>query len=70
MDLRENGRAILAMMVAMAAFIVNDTLIKLASERLPLGEIIFVRSAIAGTAYEMIVHRSMTDRSLDRQQML
>lgn len=49
MDLRENGRAILAMMVAMAAFIVNDTLIKLASERLPLGEIIFVRSAIAGT---------------------
>ncbi|WP_249689396.1 DMT family transporter [Stappia sp. WLB 29] len=43
----ENGRAILFMMLAMAGFIVNDSFVKLVSERLPLGEIMFVRGIMA-----------------------
>lgn len=43
----ENGRAILFMMLAMAGFIVNDSFVKLVSERLPLGEIMFVRGMMA-----------------------
>ncbi|MXN67374.1 EamA family transporter [Stappia sp. GBMRC 2046] len=47
MDFRENSKAIVAMMLAMLGFIVNDTLVKVVSERLPLGEIMFVRGIIA-----------------------
>lgn len=47
MDFRENSKAIIAMMLAMLGFIVNDTLVKVVSERLPLGEIMFVRGIIA-----------------------
>lgn len=43
----ENGRAILFMILAMAGFIVNDSFVKLVSERLPLGEIMFVRGMMA-----------------------
>lgn len=39
-----NGRGILVMMAAMAGFILNDMLVKLASETLPLSEIVVVRS--------------------------
>jgi drug/metabolite transporter (DMT)-like permease len=44
---RENARAIIAMVAAMSAFILNDTLVKLASDTLPIGEILFLRGAIA-----------------------
>ncbi len=43
-DGQSNGRGILVMMAAMAGFILNDMLVKLASDALPLGEIIVVRS--------------------------
>ncbi len=45
---RDNARAILAMIAAMSTFILNDTLVKLASdEGLPTGEILFLRGAIS-----------------------
>ena len=40
-------RGIAFMLAAMAAFILNDTCVKLASEDLPTGQIIFVRGLIA-----------------------
>ncbi len=46
MDFRDNGRAILAMLVANGAFIINDSLMKMTSDHLPLGQMIFVRGAI------------------------
>lgn len=47
MPVTENSRGIAAMMLAMAGFILNDTLVKLVSDHLPLGQIIFVRGLIA-----------------------
>ncbi|WP_439530601.1 DMT family transporter [Pannonibacter sp.] len=47
MDLKENGKAILAMLVAMAAFIGNDALVKIVYETVQLGQIIVVRGIIA-----------------------
>lgn len=44
---RENRRGATAMCVAFAAFIVNDTLVKLASEKLPTGQTIFLRGVFA-----------------------
>jgi drug/metabolite transporter (DMT)-like permease len=46
-DLKENGKAILAMLVAMAAFIGNDALVKIVYETVQLGQIIVVRGLIA-----------------------
>lgn len=46
MDVRDNGHAILAMMLAMAGFILNDVLVKLSAPHLPLGQIILVRGLI------------------------
>lgn len=46
-DPRDNARGILAMNAAMAAFIVNDSLLKSASDLLPLGEMLAVRGAVA-----------------------
>ena len=40
-------RGIFFMLAAMAAFILNDTCVKLASEDLPTGQIIFIRGLIA-----------------------
>ena len=40
-------RGIFFMLAAMAAFIFNDTCVKLASEELPTGQIIFIRGLIA-----------------------
>jgi drug/metabolite transporter (DMT)-like permease len=46
-DFDKNLRGIAAIVAAQAAFILNDALIKVTSERLPLGEIIFIRGAFA-----------------------
>jgi drug/metabolite transporter (DMT)-like permease len=43
----ENLRGIAAMLASMAALIANDTLIKLAAETLPTGEVIFLRGLVA-----------------------
>lgn len=51
----DNLRAIAAMCVAIAGFIANDALIKLAGERLPLGEIMFIRGVISGIAMAAII---------------
>jgi drug/metabolite transporter (DMT)-like permease len=45
--LRENRRGILFMVAAMACFVVNDTLVKLASETMPASQLIFLRGAMA-----------------------
>ncbi|WP_210164939.1 DMT family transporter [Afifella pfennigii] len=42
----QNRLGIIYMLAAMVAFILNDTLVKLVSERLPTGEIIFLRGLI------------------------
>lgn len=42
-----NRRGVRLMVAAMACFIVNDSLVKLASESLPAGQLIFVRGLIA-----------------------
>jgi drug/metabolite transporter (DMT)-like permease len=43
----DNARGIAAMLVAVAAFVVGDTIIKFAGQRLPVGEMIFVRGLFA-----------------------
>lgn len=43
----ENRRGVVMMTTAMACFVVNDALVKYASESLPAGQLIFVRSALA-----------------------
>ena len=44
-----NIRGIVAMLAAMATFIVGDATMKMASERMPVGEAMFLRGLIAGT---------------------
>lgn len=44
-------RGILAMMAANACFIANDALMKLAMERIPLGESIFLRGLVTGAIF-------------------
>ena len=44
---RANRRGMLALMGAMAAFAINDMLLKLTAQRYPLGEVITVRGTIA-----------------------
>lgn len=46
-DFRENGRGIGAMLVASAGFILNDSMVKLVSEDLPIGQILFMRGFFA-----------------------
>ncbi len=53
MEKHGQGPAIAAMLVAMAGFILNDTLVKMASDDLPLGQIIFVRGMICIVALGM-----------------
>jgi drug/metabolite transporter (DMT)-like permease len=43
----ENRRGILAMLAAMALFCANDTLVKLATQALPVSQVITIRSAFA-----------------------
>ncbi len=45
--LRENRRGIQFMVAAMACFVINDTLVKLASESMPAAQLIFLRGAMA-----------------------
>ncbi|MEP3047485.1 MAG: DMT family transporter [Roseibium sp.] len=47
MEARNNGRAIAAMLLAMAGFILNDALVKLSADALPLGQIILVRGIVS-----------------------
>jgi drug/metabolite transporter (DMT)-like permease len=44
---RANSRAILAMMLGMAFFVVSDTLVKMAGDRLPVGQIMTFRGVFA-----------------------
>ena len=44
---QDNLRGILAMLAAMALFILNDTLIKLTGAHLPVGQVIFLRGMMA-----------------------
>ena len=44
---RANRRGIFALMGAMAAFAINDMVMKLTAQRYPLGEVITVRGALA-----------------------
>lgn len=56
----ENLRGIGAMLLAMAAFVVNDTLMKLAGGRLPIGEAIFIRATLtAGLGLVLILGTGM-----------
>ncbi|MEZ5839456.1 MAG: DMT family transporter [Hyphomicrobiales bacterium] len=52
----QNSKGILAMLASMAFFIGNDTLVKLASQNLPTGEIIFLRGLMA-SALVLVVAR-------------
>jgi drug/metabolite transporter (DMT)-like permease len=45
----ENQRGIYAMMGAMAFFLVNDSLVKWASQSLPTGQLVCIRGLLAGT---------------------
>ena len=45
-----NRRGIRFMVIAMCCFIANDALVKLASESLPAGQLIFLRGLGAGRA--------------------
>jgi drug/metabolite transporter (DMT)-like permease len=54
-DHRANRRGIRLMVLAMACFIANDTLIKFLSESLPAGQLIFVRGVIATTLVWAVV---------------
>jgi drug/metabolite transporter (DMT)-like permease len=44
---RDNLRGILAMVTANLTFLLNDTQVKLAGDRLPIGEIVFLRGLVA-----------------------
>lgn len=54
----ENLRGIIAMLAAMAVFIVNDTLTKLVAGSLPIGETIFVRGVFLTTLCGLLIVRS------------
>lgn len=45
--LPDNRRGILAMLAGMACFVMSDTMMKLAGAEVPVGEIMFIRGAIA-----------------------
>lgn len=45
-DPANNLRGIAAMLIAMAAFVVNDALVKLAAGTLPMGQVIFLRGVL------------------------
>ncbi len=66
MEMRDNGGAILAMMIAMIGFISNDSLIKAVSLRLPLGEIIFLRGLLAAVLIIVICAFTGTIRQFNQ----
>jgi drug/metabolite transporter (DMT)-like permease len=54
----ESVQGILAMLAAMAIFVVNDTLVKITTATLPKGETIFVRGVFITTVCWMLIARS------------
>jgi drug/metabolite transporter (DMT)-like permease len=59
-----NARGIAAMTAASAFFVVGDTLVKLAGRDLPVSEIVFVRSVLAGAILVAVAHHSGALRAL------
>ena len=62
---RQNGRGIAAMLGSMAAFVTNDTCVKLASASLPIGEIITLRNG-AATLYLVVIALAFGGLTLPR----
>jgi drug/metabolite transporter (DMT)-like permease len=52
---RENLRGILAMVAANLTFLLNDTQVKIAGDRLPIGEIVFFRGLFASILLGIII---------------
>ena len=52
---RENVRGIIGITACQLLFLVNDTLIKLVSETMPLGQIMFVRGLFATALLFVVV---------------
>jgi drug/metabolite transporter (DMT)-like permease len=61
---RENLRGILAISAANLLFLINDTLIKLANETLPLGQILFIRGVCASLLLVPVVVLTGSHRNL------
>jgi drug/metabolite transporter (DMT)-like permease len=64
-EFEKNVRGIATIVASQFAFIVNDTLVKVTSEGLPLGEIIFLRGAlatafVAGAVLVLGLHREIS----------
>ena len=62
--LKANRRGIASMVVAMACFIANDTLVKLASQSLPTSQLIFLRGVMATLLVLSVAHAIGATRSL------
>lgn len=60
----ENLRGIGAMLAAMASFVVNDTLLKIAAGGIPPGEVIFVRGAFTSLLCALLLARSVSPQSM------
>ncbi|WP_420391816.1 DMT family transporter [Acuticoccus sp.] len=58
MALNDNARGALMMSVAMVGFAVNDALMKLAFEAVPLGQGLLVRGIVAAILVALIAHRA------------
>lgn len=56
-EFQETVRGILAMLVCCLAFILNDSLVKLAGETMPLGQILFLRGMIASAVIGVVAWR-------------
>lgn len=56
-DFRETVRGILAMLACCLAFILNDSMVKLAGDTLPLGQILFLRGVVASTVIALVAWR-------------
>jgi drug/metabolite transporter (DMT)-like permease len=54
-DFRDTLRGIVAMLLSCLFFIINDTIIKVTAEELPLGQVLFLRSVLATAVVLVIV---------------
>ncbi len=54
-DFRDTLRGIVAMLLSCLFFIINDTVIKVTAEELPLGQVLFLRSVLATAVVLVIV---------------
>lgn len=57
---RDNRRGIRLMVLSIAAFVANDSLVKLVSETLPAGQLIFVRGVMATLLVLLVARRGGT----------